>query len=438
MEYNGQYPFPQGGRPRRRRIGGFGIAVIVLVAVLAVLLVLSVVLRGERFLNWEDWEDWEAALPTPGSPAGPEPTQSAPGLPTVTPVPGGHDMPELDGVAPELEDIEPWLQANPIPDIFDAVSPSVVGVINYTTQSFGERRMLSIYGSGSGFIVSSEGYILTNAHVIEGAEEITVLLSAGEEVPATLIGADNETDVAVLKVEQAGLVPVAIGNSDDVRVGEFVVAIGNPLDTDRLANTTTFGVISASAREITIDGHTNTYLQTDAAINFGNSGGPLINMHGEVVGMNSAKSITAGYDEYGNAVSAEGIGFALPINTVCEIMELLVTEGSIERPAVGITVYTLTEAIAAQMDLPLSSGVYVDSVVAGGPASRAGLRAGDIILSANGLEITEQSQLIDMINDCAIGDTIVVEVYQSGETLTCEIVLEDKNQMDFDEVDPAR
>lgn len=435
MEFNGQYPFPQGERPRRRRIGGFGITVIVLVAVLAVLLVLSVVLRGERFLNWRDWE---AAFPTPGFPTGPEPTQPAPTLPASTPVPGGRDMPELDGVAPELEGIEPWLQANPIPDIFDAVSPSVVGVINYTTQMFGERRMLSIYGSGSGFIVSSEGYILTNAHVIEGAEEITVLLSTGEEVPAALIGADNETDVAVLKVEHAGLLPVAIGNSDDVRVGEFVVAIGNPLDTDRLANTTTFGVISASAREITIDGHTNTYLQTDAAINFGNSGGPLLNMRGEVVGMNSAKSITAGYDEYGNAVSAEGIGFALPINTVREIMELLVTEGGIQRPAVGITVYTLTEAIAAQMDLPLSSGVYVDSVVAGGPASRAGLRAGDIILSANGQAITEQSQLIDMIGGCAIGDTIVVEVYRSGETLTCEIVLEDKNQMNFDEVDPTR
>jgi serine protease Do len=434
MEFNNQsqyqYPYPD-GRRRRRGLGGFGITVIVLVFVLVVLLALVIALRGGGAYDPEV----STATPTPeaGLPGATEPPVSV-----ATPLPGGHEMPALDGVPPDLADVPQFFLNNPIPDIFDAVSDSVVGVVNYTTQQIGRRRMLAIYGSGSGFIVSSEGYILTNAHVIEDAEEITVLLANGEEVEAALIGFDEETDVAVLKVEHEGLVPMALGDSDAVRVGEFVVAIGNPLDTSSLANTTTFGVISAHAREITIDGHTNTYLQTDAAINFGNSGGPLLNMNGEVIGMNSAKSITAGYDEYGNMVSAEGIGFALPINAVREIMELLVTEGHIERPAVGISVLTLTEVIAAELDLPVSSGVYVDSVVAGGPASQAGVLAGDVIISANGQALTDRSEFMEIIEASHIGDTIAVEVYRNGETLRLDIVLGDKGAMDYEIVDPQQ
>lgn len=432
MEYNNNYgnsPFFDNQQPRRRGLGGFGIAVIVLLTILAAAIVLAVSLRdgypGDMGASF--WPEQTAA---------PEPTKK-PTVAIATPVPGTYDMPSLDGVAPDLSDIAtPGFWNNPIPSIFDAVSPSVVGVVNYTTQTFGKKDMLAIYGSGSGFIISSEGYVLTNAHVVADAEKITVLLGSGEEVEAALIGADNETDVAVLKIEQQQLVPLAVGDSDGMRVGEFVIAIGNPLDSERLANTTTFGVISASAREITIDGHTNTYLQTDAAINFGNSGGPLLNMKGEVIGMNSAKSITAGFDEYGNPVSAEGIGFALPINTVCSIMERLITEGGIERPAVGITVYTLTEAVAAEMGLPMSTGIYVASVVADGPASRAGVRTGDIILSANGRTITEQAELIAIINECGVGDKILLEVYRNGETISCEMTLADKNQMDFNAIDP--
>lgn len=430
MEFNGQYPFSGEQQPRRRGLGGFGVTVVVLCAILAALLVLAVVMRGGRPGGAS------ASQPTP-SPSAQQPgQQEQPPVQAVTPAPGGREMPSLDGAAPDLSDIPQFYLNNPIPSIFEAVSDSVVGVVNYTTQRIGERRMLAIYGSGSGFIVSSEGYILTNAHVIADAEQITVLLNTGEEVEATLIGADEETDVAVLKVEHDGLVPMALGDSDEVRVGEFVVAIGNPLDTSSLANTTTFGVISAAAREVTIDGHTNTYLQTDAAINFGNSGGPLLNMRGEVIGMNSAKTITAGYDDYGNMVSAEGIGFALPINDVRVIMELLVTQGRIERPAVGISVQTLTEVIAAQLGLPVSTGVYVASVVAGGPASQAGLLAGDVIVSANGQALTDRTEFMDIIDGSGIGDTITVEVFRGGETLTFDIVLGDKGAMDYEIVDP--
>ena len=186
----------------------------------------------------------------------------------------------------------------------------------------GEQRSNAL---GSGFVVSSDGLIVTNNHVIDGADEIEIEFFSGKKLPAKVIGKDEKTDIAVLKVESAQLQPLKLGDSDSVRVGEYVLAIGNPLSSDELANTITFGIVSATKREVTIDNYTNSYLQTDAAINFGNSGGPLNNLNGEVIGINSAKTITAGYDDLGNAVSAEGFGFALPINQVKKIMEVLIT-----------------------------------------------------------------------------------------------------------------
>ena len=350
--------------------------------------------------------------------------------PTATPSDDDRKMPALDGIAPYIMSDE----SNPIPDIFESVSSSVVGVINYTMQHYGTQDMLAIYGTGSGFIVSSEGYVLTNAHVVEDAQRVTVMLSSGEELDAIIVGADTQTDVAVLKVEKDGLKALSLGNSDDVRVGEFVLAIGNPLDLETLTNTLTYGIVSATNRQITIDGHTNEYVQTDAAINYGNSGGPLLNLNGEVIGMNSAKSVTAGYDAYGNAVSAEGIGFALPINTVVEIMQKLVTYGTIERPAVGITVVTLTETMAAQLDV--QQGIYVQSVVKGSPASAAGIKAGDVIVGANGKKVLEKEELIEIINSCEIGDSIELELVRKGETIKCTVQLGNKTAMDFNDTDP--
>ncbi|MDO4572037.1 MAG: trypsin-like peptidase domain-containing protein, partial [Clostridia bacterium] len=299
--YNGYY-----GRPpeRPKRGGGvFAAIVIIVVTVLLVALVIGLLAPTQR--------DGLGELGITPSPSAVLEATATP-IPTATPVVDEEDrnMPELDGISPNI----PGMIDNPIPDIFDAVSPGVVGVVNYQNLVINGREQLQVYGSGSGFIVSSSGYILTNAHVIEDASVVAIRFSDGEEVDAKVIGSDAETDVAVLKIERSGLSPLGLGDSDTVRVGEYVLAIGNPLDSDRLANTITFGIISAKAREITIDAYTNTFLQTDAAINFGNSGGPLLNMQGEVIGMNSAKTVTAGYDAYGNAISAEGIGFALPIN----------------------------------------------------------------------------------------------------------------------------
>ena len=183
---------------------------------------------------------------------------------------------------------------------------------------------------------------------------------------------------------------------------------------------------------ITIDNYTNTYLQTDAAINFGNSGGPLINFNGEVIGINSAKTITAGYDDLGNAVSAEGIGFALPINQVKKIMEVLITEGFIERPGIGVTVSTIDAATAEENGVP--QGAYVESVVKGKPADLAGVRTGDIITIADGETILTHQQLVNIVLGKMIGDELVIKVFRDGEYLDITIQIGNKTDMNFDDI----
>lgn len=368
--------------------------------------------------NWPEGFDWsmgdaQKATPTP--------------LPTPTPVVSAEDrrMPVLDGVVPDL----PGVVDNPIPDIFDAAAPGVAGILNYVKDKSGK---LELYGSGTGFFISSDGYVVTNAHVIESAQQITVLLDSGEEVEARVIGSDAEIDICVLKIDKTGLPALALGDSDRVRVGEYVLAIGNPLDADKLANTLTFGIISALSREITIDNYTNEYLQTDAAINFGNSGGPLLNMQGEVIGVNSAKTITAGYDAFGNAVNAEGIGFALPINQVKDILNSLITKGQVERPGIGIVVGTITAAQSESDGIPV--GASVESVVKGSPSEKAGLKAGDVIVEANGEAITQQSELVDLVEAMRIGDTLKVKIYREGQYRELTITTGNKSNMDFDDV----
>ena len=413
-----------GSTKRKKGSGAFGVVVIVLVVLLLASCVTGFFLlrkSGEAIFNsvsgFVSGNDGKQQSIKPAESGVTTPTPA----PTAAPTESDREMPELDGAVPSIGSDS----GNPIPTIFENVSPSVVGVVQYRTMD----GILSVYGSGTGFIVSSKGYILTNAHVVEGAELVTVMLPDGEEIDAKVIGIDSDTDVGVLKVEHEGLKALAIGNSDDVRVGEFVLAIGNPLDMKRLANTLTFGIISAKSREITIEGQTNSYLQTDAAINYGNSGGPLLNMRGEVIGINSAKSITAGYDSFGNPISAEGIGFALPINTSVEIMRILIEKGTVERPAVGITVYTLTEAQAAKLNV--EKGVYVERVVKDGPASKAGVKAGDIIIKVNGSELADQSELVKVINSCKIGDSIDLVLLRNGEEISCTIQLGNKTEMNF-------
>jgi serine protease Do len=439
MEHNGYYASDTGHRKEHEDRGGNAFAVMVIAIVLVLLALMVVGLFWPNLLGGSQTDYYFADVsPTPQAgedailPPAVDAEASPTPLPTATPVIPAADriMPSLDGIAPSL----PGLVSNPIPDIYDAVSPGVVGVLNYIDAvSQRGRAYDELMGSGTGFVVSSAGYILTNAHVVEGASKIAVkIYGEDDERAATLIGSDSETDIAVLKVDGATLLPLKLGDSDAVRVGEYVLAIGNPLSSDELANTITFGIISATEREVSIDSYTNNYLQTDAAINFGNSGGPLVNLAGEVIGMNSAKTITAGYDAMGNAVSAEGIGFALPINEVQKIMEVLITKGAIERPGIGVTVSTIDEAIAEELEVP--TGALVSSVVKDKAADRAGVRAGDIITEANGEAIKSHEQLVGIVLSQMIGDELKIKVYRDGEYLDIVIAIGNKTEMNFNDV----
>ena len=360
------------------------------------------------------------------------PTAEPEAAPTAEPIPESTPLPTTEpGVTEDLPDLELNIQGQDemqmfasIPDVVEAASASVVGIIQY--QPNARTGRLEEYGSGSGFIVSENGYVLTNAHVVSGAAAVDVLFSDGEKKAALIVGADVTMDVAVLKVEGEGYPALPIGDSSALRVGEYVIAIGNPLSTYQLYGTVTFGVISGTAREINIDGFVNTYLQTDAAINFGNSGGPLINMAGQVVGMNAAKSITAGYDSNGNTVSAEGIGFALPINNVIEIANVILREGGMVRPGIGVTIRAVDEETAELNQVP--AGCRIEDVTAGAPADQAGLKVGDIVTEVDGFVVLENDDMVEYVRSKAVGDVVEFTVYREGEYLTIPVAIGDMNK----------
>ena len=364
-----------------------------------------------------------APLPTPNVTPGVDlPSAAAvPKTPKATVDPSVlEDLPELELNVQQSDEMKTFAS---IPDVVEAASDSVVGVIQYHPNA--RTGKLEEYASGSGFIVSENGYVLTNAHVVSGAAAVDVLFSNGDTKNALVVGSDVAMDIAVLKVEGENYPALPIGDSNALRVGEYVIAIGNPLSSYELYGTVTFGIISATAREINIDGFVNTYLQTDAAINFGNSGGPLINMAGQVIGMNTAKSVTAGYDSRGNAISAEGIGFALPIQNVIEIANIILREGSMVRPGIGVQIRTVDEETAAENSVPV--GCRVESVTEGAPAEQAGLKVGDIITKADDIDVFENDDVVNYVRSRKVGDTVTFIVYRDGEYLTVPVVVGDMN-----------
>ena len=362
-------------------------------------------------------------------------TTPAPELPAVEITPEPMETAPQPAVGPAPQEELPQMELNPqtpsdmqifasIPDVVEAASGSVVGIIQY--QPNARTGKLTEYASGSGFIISENGYILTNAHVVSGAAAVDVLFSDGEKKTAQVVGSDVTTDIAVLKVEGENYPALPIGDSSTLRVGEYVIAIGNPLSAYELYGTVTFGIISATAREINIDGFVNTYLQTDAAINFGNSGGPLINMAGQVIGMNTAKSITAGYDTRGNAISAEGIGFALPIQNVMEIANVILQEGSMVRPGIGVQIRTVDEETAAENNVPV--GCRVEELTQGAPADKAGMKVGDIITQTDGRPVTVNDDVVNYVRSLKVGDTVVFTVHRDGAYLTIPVTVGDMNK----------
>ena len=372
----------------------------------------------------------ETPAPTPTIESTPAPTPGVDLPPTS--VPETVSQPTVDPkVLESLPEMELNVQGKDqmqlfasIPDVVEAASKSVVGIIQYQPNERTGR--LEPYGTGSGFIVSENGYIITNAHLVSGAAQVDVLFHDGKQQTALVVGADVNTDVGVLKVEGEDFIALPIGDSSALRVGEYVIAIGNPLSLYELYGTVTFGIISATAREINIEGFVNTYLQTDAAINFGNSGGPLINMSGQVVGMNTAKSVTAGYDTKGNPIYAEGIGFALPMENVIEIANVILMEGSIVRPGIGVQIRTVDAETAAQNDVPM--GCRIEEVTAGAPAEKAGLKVGDIITMADDVIVFENDDVVYYVRSLKVGDTVIFTVYRDGEYLQIPVVIGDMNR----------
>ena len=306
--------------------------------------------------------------------------------------------------------------------VADLVSPSVVVItteqVVYSQWSwYGQNQVES--GAGSGVIISSDGYILTCAHVVDGASNITVTIG-DKDYTATLVGEDTTSDIAVIKIDADGLTPATVGNSDSLKVGQSVMAVGNPLG--ELGGTVTGGMISALNRSVTIQGtnstNTMSLIQMDASVSPGNSGGGLFNMNGELVGIVNAKSSSS---------DAEGLGFAIPINDAIKVAQELLENGYVTgRPYLGITYLAVTDAQTASQLGVNAYGVYVVEVVKGGPAEKAGLQAGDRIVSVDGTEIASKDDLGTLMQKHAAGDTLSITIARDGQMQTVNVTLGEK------------
>jgi len=267
----------------------------------------------------------------------------------------------------------------------------------------GEDDSTTALGAGSGFFISQDGFIVTNNHVVADATEITVKMSDGRELPARLVGRDEGTDLAVIKVDGSDFKYVSFEETAEPRVGDWVIAIGNPFG---LGGTATAGIVSAKARDIDPQGY-NDYIQIDAAINRGNSGGPTFDIHGRVIGVNSAI-----YSPSGGSV---GIGFAIPADTAKAITEQLMRGQSIERGYLGVSIMSLSPEAVAALGLPEGTeGAYVGEITAGGPAERAGLRSGDIVVNLNGEAIDSSTSLTRMVGRAKAGDDLRLQILRDG------------------------
>jgi serine protease Do len=293
---------------------------------------------------------------------------------------------------------------------------------------FGDRtRRQEVRGLGSGFIISGDGYILTNDHVAGNAEEITVTLSDGRQYNAELIGSDLVSDIALLKIETEEVLPfVPLGDSDDVIIGEWAVALGNPFGLFERGHKpiVTVGVISAKNMNLSSVNNRvyRSMLQTDAAINSGNSGGPLVNSMGEVIGVNTLIYTGSGYNT-GNV----GVGFAIPINRVKNIVAELRQHGKVDRSFwTGIRIQPIDENFARILGLSRAEGVIVNQVINDSPATRAGLEVGDVIIEVNGERIVSQDVLIDIVNSARVGDVLTLKVLRDKDEKTIRLTLESR------------
>ncbi len=304
-------------------------------------------------------------------------------------------------------------------EVYAANVQSTVGITTSTNVNYWGFQSTTA-ASGSGFIISDDGYILTNHHVIEDSNRITVALYDGVAYDAKLIGFDESNDIAVLKVDAEGLAPVILGDSDNLNVGDSVIAIGNPLG--ELTFSLTVGYVSAMDRQVTLSSSvTMNLIQTDAAINSGNSGGALFNLYGEVIGVTNAKYSSSSSAE----ASIDNIGFAIPMNTIRSIVESIIEKGYVVKPYIGVTVGN----VSSESQLyGLPQGAAVQSVTEGGPAALGGLSAGDIITSANSTSIMGSDDLVKLIQSSAPGDVLNLTIYRQGETVELTVTVDEQRQ----------
>jgi len=302
-------------------------------------------------------------------------------------------------------------------EVVKALTPSVVQIVTETTTRNFFNRPIPSSGLGTGIILSEDGHILTNNHVVDGAQQITVTLSNGESYPAEIVGTDLDTDTAVIRIEATGLNPAKLGNSSELQVGEEVIAIGHALGLPG-GPTVSAGVISAVGRSIDTSSQTTIVdlIQTDAAINPGNSGGPLVNDRAEVIGINTAI-----------IRDAEGIGFAINIDDARIVIERILGEGYVERGFLGITPVNLTPALASQLGVPVSQGILVTSVLEGSAAERAGLRIDDVIVQMGDDSIENTGKLSNFLLEHLPGETIDLTFYRDGVEMSTQVTLGERS-----------
>ena len=295
-----------------------------------------------------------------------------------------------------------------------------------STNIFGQQTQTA--SSGSGFIITEDGYVVTNYHVVSGASSVQVTLYNGDTYDATVIGGDSDYDVAVLKINASGLQPVTLGESADVNVGDTVLAIGNPLG--ELTFSMSQGIVSSCDRAINVDGTPFNMIQVDCSINPGNSGGPLVNLYGEVVGIVSAK-----YSSY-SSTTVEGLGFAIPISDVKSIITDIMENGAVtDKAYMAITAGTMNEQMAAQFNIDVTEGVFVYSVVEGGAGEKAGLRLGDVITKMGDKTLTSRQDLSAAMKGYRAGDTVTLTVYRGGQYIEVELTFDAQPQTTGSEED---
>ncbi len=324
------------------------------------------------------------------------------------------NLPVLDSRPDNVIEIQPLPEEElSLQSLYEKCAPAIVSISGYEGETVG-------YNWGSGVVIAKNGLILTNTHVVENCDRAVVTLEDGTEYEGKLIGADSISDIALLKIEADNLTTAELGDSSKIQVGDRVAAIGNPLGED-FRNTLTDGIISAIERGMNYQGRSMTLLQTNTAINEGNSGGALFNLYGQVIGITNMKMMSS-YS------SIEGIGFAIPSVTVCNVVNALLRDGEVKgRPAIGITVGAIPENAKEKYSLP--DGLYVSAVSDGSDAKSQGVQPGDVITAVNGQKVETTEEISSIKDSLQVGDTMTLSIWRDGESLEITITLMDTNDV---------